>query len=103
MEFFQDEGDSGRWMKAEPGDMVCIPGEVKHALRNRSKSPVVLSLITTPGIYDFFRELGKPHESGEASGPPTPRDMERLQALADKYNYWIASPEENAEIGLTAS
>jgi hypothetical protein len=27
--------------------------------------------------------------------------MHRLQALAAKYNYWMASPQENAAIGLS--
>lgn len=101
MEVLQYEDDSGRWVTAGPGDTVCVPGDVKHALRNRSSSAVTLLLVSTPRIYDFFRELGKPYRPGEPAGPPTPEDLQRLQALAAKYNYWIASPEENAEIGLT--
>lgn len=58
-------------------------------------------VATTPNVYGFFRELGRPFRPDEAAGPPTLQGMKRLRKLAAKYNYWMASPEENAAIGLT--
>lgn len=47
-----------------------------------------------------FRELASPFEPDRPVGPPTPEDMQRLLTLSAKHNYWIASPEESAAIGL---
>lgn len=101
LEVLQHEGNSSRWLTAQSGETICIPGDVKHALRNSSPAAVVLLLISSPNIYHFFRELGKPFQADERSGPPTPQEMQRLLELAAKYNYWMASPEENAAVGLT--
>jgi quercetin dioxygenase-like cupin family protein len=101
LEFLQYEGDSTRWLTARSGDLICIPGGVKHALRNSSSAPAILLLATTPNIYGFFLELGKPFHPDQPAGPSTPEDIQRLLTLAAKYNYWVASPQENAAIGLT--
>src|ERR1700738_2824318 len=93
-----DDGDSSRWLAAKPGETLCIPGGIKHALRNASAGPAVILLTTTPNIYGFFRELGKPFDPGQPATPPTAEDMQRLRALAAKHNYWMASPQENAAI-----
>jgi quercetin dioxygenase-like cupin family protein len=101
LEFLQHDSDSSRWLTASSAEVICIPGGVKHALRNSSSAPVTVLLATTPNIYGFFRELEKPFHPDEPAGPPTPEDMQHLLTLAAKYNYWIASPQENAAIGLT--
>ena len=100
LEFLQYDGNSSRWLTARHGEIIRIPGDVKHALRNTSPEPTTVLLATTPNIYSFFRELGQPYDPGRSAGPPTPEDMQRLLALSTKYNYWIGSPEENAAIGL---
>jgi quercetin dioxygenase-like cupin family protein len=100
LQVLQDEGDSSRWLTAKPGEAICIPGGIKHALRNASAGPAVILLTTTPNIYAFFRELGKPFDPSQQAAPPTPEDMQRLRTLATKHNYWMASPQENAAIGL---
>jgi len=97
----QYEGDSSHWVTTRPGEIVCIPGDVRHALRNTSPTTVTLLLTTTPNIYRFFRELGKPFHPDQPLGPPTPQDMQRLLDLAAKHNYWMASPQENEAIGLS--
>jgi quercetin dioxygenase-like cupin family protein len=90
-----------RWLTAGPGDVICVPGGVRHAIRNTSPSPTAILLATTPNIYEFFQELAKPYDPEQPQGPPTEEDMHRLLALAAKYHYWIASPQENQSIGLT--
>jgi quercetin dioxygenase-like cupin family protein len=101
MDVLQYSGDSSRWLTAGPGDTIRIPGQVKHALRNSSSASATLLLTITPNIYGFFRKLGKPFHPGDPMRPPTPQDVQRLIALAAKNNYWLASPQENAAIGLT--
>ena len=101
LEVLQHDGKSSRWLTAQSGETICIPGDVKHALRNASPVPAAVLLITSPNIYHFFRELGKPFQADERTGPPTPQETQRLLELAAKYSYWMASPEENADVGLT--
>ena len=102
LEFLQYSEHSSRWLMAQSDEIICIPGEVKHALGNSSSKPATVLLATTPNIYEFFRELASPFEPDRPVGPPTPEDMQRLLTLSAKHNYWIASPEENAAIGLNA-
>lgn len=96
-----DDGDSSCWLAATPSETICIPGGTKHALRDASAGPAVIQLTTTINIYGFFRELGKPFDPGKPPAPSTPEDMQRLRTLAAKHNYWMASPQENAAIGLS--
>ena len=100
MEVIQYQDEVSRWLPAGVGDLVCIPGGIRHAIRNSSTSPAVILIAVTPKIYKFFLELGKPYDAGQPVGPPTEADMERLLALAAKYDYWIGAPQENEAIGL---
>ena len=93
-------GEVSQWLTAQVGDVICVPGGIKHAIRNNSTAPTIILLATTPNIYEFFRELGKPYNPRGPAGPPTEEDMRRLLDLAAKYRYWIGSPQENAAIGL---
>jgi quercetin dioxygenase-like cupin family protein len=98
--FKSNEGAAG-WTTAGVGDVVTIPGTVKHALRNSSDVPVTLAVVTKSELYQFFREAAKPFDSNQRPAPRTPQALKDLVAVAAKYGYWIASPEENAAIGLT--
>jgi hypothetical protein len=56
--------------------------------------------VTKSELYKFFRELAKPFDAKQRPAPPTPEAMQELFRVAAKYGYWLASPEENAAIGL---
>jgi quercetin dioxygenase-like cupin family protein len=101
LEVFKGDDGSIRWQTAKPGETVCIPPDVKHALRNNAQLPATVLLTTTPNMDRFFRELGKPLFPGQPATLPTPEDIQRLRTLAARHNYWMASPEENAAIGLS--
>jgi hypothetical protein len=101
LEVLQYDARASRWLTASSGDVVCIPGDVEHAIRNSSSGTVTLLLATTPNIYEFFRELGRSFYPEQKAGPPTRDNMERSLSLAVKYKYWISSPQENESIGLT--
>lgn len=92
------EGDAGlEWHRVQAGDYVDIESGTRHAWRNDSDEPVVDLLITSKRLGQFFEELRRP---AGASGPPTPDDLTHLAALAVKYGYWFATPEENAAVGI---
>jgi hypothetical protein len=100
LQFLQDDGSSSRWQTAKPREGICIRSDVKHALRNSSQAPATVPLTTTPNMYRFFRELGKPFCSGQPAVLPTPEDIQRFKpSPPDTVTGWLL-PEENAGIGL---
>ena len=88
------------WTNAAAGDVVIIQGSVKHALRNASPLPATLALVTKSQLYQFFRELAAPFDPNQPLSALTPEAMQQLYEVAAKYGYWLASPAENAAIGL---
>ena len=83
------EGANG-WTNAGVGDVVIIPGSVKHALRNASSLPATLALITKSQLYQFFRELAKPFDPNQPPSHPTPDAMQQLfEASYSGTDGWI--------------
>ena len=83
------------------GEVVSIPGNVRHALRNTSPSPLTSIIVSKQELYSFFRELARPFDPNSPPAPPTPEEMQQLFSVAEKYEYWLASPDENAAIGIS--
>lgn len=101
IEVFQAEGSAAGWQTRSAGDVVSIPGSVRHALRNTSSGPMTAITVSKRELYTFFRELAQPFEPNKPPAPPTPEEMEQLLHIAAKYEYWLASLEENAAIGIS--
>ena len=97
LEVFQAES----WQTVTAGEVVSIPGNVRHALRNTSPSPITLITVSKHELYSFFRELARPFDPNRPPAPPTPEEMQQLFSAAQKYEYWLASPDENAAIGIS--
>jgi len=101
IEVFQAEGPAAGWQTLNAGDVVSIPGNVRHALRNSSPSPITLIIVSKQELYSFVRELARPFDPNRPPAPPTPEEMQHLFSVAEKYEYWLASPDENAAIGIS--
>jgi len=56
--------------------------------------------VTKSELYSFFRELARPFAPNQPAAAATPETMQQLFEVAAKYGYWLASPAENAAIGL---
>jgi quercetin dioxygenase-like cupin family protein len=97
LEVFQSEG----WQTVTAGEVVSIPGNVRHALRNTSPSPITSIIVSKQELYSFFRELARPFDPNSPPAPPTPEEMQQLFSVAEKYEYWLASRDENAAIGIS--
>jgi quercetin dioxygenase-like cupin family protein len=101
MEIFQSKEGMSGWTTVGVGAVVALPGNVKHALRNTSSLPATMILVTTSKMYEFFGEVSKPFDPNQRPAPPTPEAMEIFFGTVAKYGYWMASPEENAAIGIS--
>jgi quercetin dioxygenase-like cupin family protein len=105
LEVFQAEGPPAGWQTANAAEVVSIPGNVRHALRNTSPSPppspITSITVSKQELYSFFRELARPFDPNRPLAPPTPEEMQQLFSVAEKYEYWLASPDENAAIGIS--
>src|SRR6266436_6047749 len=103
LEVSQAEGPSEGWQTVNACEVVSIPGNVRHAFRNTSPSPITSITVSKQELYSFFRELGRPFDPNRSPAPPTPEEMQQLFSVAEKYEYWLASPDENAAIGISLS
>jgi quercetin dioxygenase-like cupin family protein len=71
VEAFQSKDNIDGWTTACVGDVVAIPGNVKHAWRNASSLPTTMVIVTTSKMGQFFREIRSPFDPDQPAGPPT--------------------------------
>jgi hypothetical protein len=57
--------------------------------------------VSKQELYSFFRELARPFDPDRPPAPPTAEVMQQLFRVAEKYEYWLASPDENAANGIS--
>jgi quercetin dioxygenase-like cupin family protein len=94
-------GDEGmRWIEVSAGDLIEVPSNVKHAFRNRSQHPVINFVFTTSKHGRYFQEIGRPAASRESIRPPTLNEIQHFVKTTALYGYWLATPEENALVGI---
>jgi quercetin dioxygenase-like cupin family protein len=69
LEVFHAEGPSEGWKTVTAGEVVSIPGSVRHALRNTSSSPITSITVSKQELYSFFRELARPFDPNRPAAP----------------------------------
>ena len=87
------------WQTLGPGDFVHITGGAKHAWRNVSRRPMEALITCTEKLGRALREMARPTSEGDRPAP-TQEDIQRLAEISARYGYWLASPEQNAEVGI---
>jgi hypothetical protein len=76
----------------KPGSFLLLPRDIPHQFVATNDSPLRMLLGLSPaGFENFFEEIGEPAPSLTLP-PPGPPDMEKLFALAKKYNAEILVP-----------
>ena len=83
------------WIPIRPGDLFHVPSATRHAWRNRSREPAVSFVVTQESLAAFFREVGTP-----VGGPAPPDATRRFVEASLRRGHWLATPEENADVGL---
>ena len=80
-------GGRGGHRRVEPGTFVYGPREIPHGFRVEGTEPARMLLQCTPGGFEHF--VIKMSEPTPPTGPP---DMEKLMALAAKFDNEILGP-----------
>jgi mannose-6-phosphate isomerase-like protein (cupin superfamily) len=76
----------GKALTLSPGESIFLKRGIAHQLMNPGNRPVRYILIGTPSVFEhFLSEGGHELRRGEAVGPPTPADIERLEAAAPRF------------------
>jgi quercetin dioxygenase-like cupin family protein len=89
------------WIGCNPGDFIQVPGGAKHAFRNRSSEAAISLCATTAKLGRFFEEVGRPLFPDQQPAAPTPDEVEKFVQIAMRYGYWLATPDENAAVGVS--
>lgn len=92
--------DGVDWVKLAAGSVFHVPGNVRHAFRNRSEEPSVGIVATTALLGEFFAEIGRPIESDGAVEAPTEAALGHFLDTARRYGHWTGTPEDNASVGI---
>jgi quercetin dioxygenase-like cupin family protein len=90
---------SRKWVFMKVGDFVHIPSNIRHAWRNDTDEAVEGLIVTTPRLGKFFQEIARPVAPGDHVSP-SPGQLQHFMKVAARYNHWLASPDENASIGI---
>jgi quercetin dioxygenase-like cupin family protein len=99
---FLESGTGFAQQTLRQGDFVQIPSAAKHAWHNRSQRPFEVLNTVTPRLGRALREMGRP--VADANGRFTPQeDVRRLVEVSTRYGYWLGTPEENAQLGISLS
>jgi quercetin dioxygenase-like cupin family protein len=85
-----------RWQELGPGDVFDVRDGMKHAWRNSSQTDCVILCVTTTRIAKFLQATAASSE--DISSPA--EHTRRFLRLVEQHGYWLASPDENAAIGL---
>lgn len=100
IEIFQSKDGMSGWRTVAAGAAAAVPPNIKHAARNTSALSASMVLVTTSKLSKFFGDVSKPFDPERRPSPPMPEEIETFVATAARYGYWMASPEENAAIGI---
>ena len=103
LETLDQRKDGFEWINMNAGDFHHVPQDVKHAWRNQSNQPAVTIIVTTPRLGRFFQEIGRPVTTDAFPQPPSPADIQHFVEVAARYDHWLASPQENAAVGIKVS
>ena len=95
--------DGFKWINMNAGDFRHVPQDVRHAWKNKSNEPAVAIIVTTPRPGRFFQEIERPVTADAFSQAPSPADIQRFVEVAARYDHWLASPQENAAVGIKLS
>lgn len=84
------------WETLVPGDVFDARNGIRHAWRNSAPSNVTMLCTTTMRMARFLRDATIDDGSADAQA-----QAQHFLTLVQRHGYWLASPDENAAIGLS--
>ncbi len=99
MEAYIGDENGGDWKTIRTGELIVIPPGVRHAWRNHTSASVRVLSFAGTNIFAVMRKVAIPAGRTQAA-PPTVEFLQELQQVAAGSGNWLATPEENAAIGL---
>ncbi|MBR0906538.1 cupin domain-containing protein [Bradyrhizobium liaoningense] len=84
-----------RWEVLGPGDVFDVRDGAKHAWRNASQAATSIMCVTTTEMARFLQDI-----SISPAGSSPEEQARRFLDLVHAKGYWLASPAENAAVGL---
>jgi cupin domain len=100
-EILQEMDEKFSWILCKPADFIQVPSVAKHAFRNPLTEPAVSIVSTTGKLGRFFQEVGRMAYPGTPVAPPEPEELQHFMEVSKRYSYWVATPEENAAVGIS--
>jgi quercetin dioxygenase-like cupin family protein len=85
-----------RWEQLEAGDVFDVRDGTRHAWRNSSQAAAAVICVTTTKMARFLQDISIPADDAL----PPEEHAQRFLRLVQANGYWLASPEENAAVGL---
>jgi quercetin dioxygenase-like cupin family protein len=86
----------GRWQELGPGDVFDLRDGTKHAWRNASQTAASMICVTTIKLAKFLQEISTSVDNASSQE----EQARHFFKLVQTNGYWLASPEENAAVGL---
>ena len=96
MEAYQEIAGSSAWARVRPGDFTVIPSNTRHAWRNTGSKPCIVLIVTNEELTAFLEGMCTIERTSSSPQEALGRTLE----LAARLHCWLATPEENAAIGL---
>ncbi|HXV30108.1 MAG TPA: cupin domain-containing protein [Sinorhizobium sp.] len=88
---------NGKAHRLTAGQSIFLKRGTPHQLMNMSGRLARYVLIDTPALFDrFIEEAGHELREGEVIGPPTPEELDRLNAACPKFGITLL-PDWSAE------
>jgi quercetin dioxygenase-like cupin family protein len=100
-EVLQEVDGKFNWILCKPGDFIQVLSGAKHAFRNPFAEPAVSIVSTTGKLGRFLQEIGRIVSPGTPVAPPAPEELQHFMEVSKRYDYWVATPEENAAVGIS--
>lgn len=97
---YQEEHGEGTWLRVQKGDFAVVHSNARHAWRNHSQVPCACFIITGGDVFRYLRGITDFQKEARQQGTSQGEVIRKIFALADETNGWLATPEENAAIGL---
>lgn len=94
------EGPTTEWEAVGPYQAAYVPPRIRDAVRNPTQTVARMLMATTVRRARFFATIGTAPATRELR-PPGRDDLHAFLRHAAAYGYALATPEENAAIGLT--